>query len=62
MTAQTPSLRRYASSLVIAEHNGDTVVPLTFNTITAAKELGGEVTALVAGTDCAKVYNYALCP
>ena len=47
--------QRDASSLVIAEHDGESVVPLTYNTITAARELGGEVTALVAGPDCGKV-------
>ena len=46
---------REASSLVIAEHNGESVIPLTYNTITAARELGGDVTALVAGPDCGKV-------
>ncbi len=39
---------------MIAEHNGEAVIPLTYNTITAARQLG-EVTALVAGPDCAKV-------
>ena len=47
--------QRDASSLVIVEHNGESVVPLTYNTITAARELGGDVTALVAGPDCGKV-------
>lgn len=47
--------RRNGSSLVIAEHNGESVVPLTYNTISAARELGGDVTALVAGPDCGKV-------
>ena len=52
--------RRDASSLVIAEHNGKNVVPITYNTISAARELGGDVTALVAGPDCGKVVLY--CP
>ena len=40
---------------MIAEHNGESVIPLTYNSISAARELGGEVTALVAGPDCGKV-------
>ena len=40
---------------MIAEHDNDAVVPLTYNTISAAKELGGDVTVLVAGKDCTKV-------
>lgn len=54
---QASQLHRNASSLVIAEHNGETVIPLTYNTITAARQLG-EVTALVAGPDCAKVHTF----
>ncbi|XP_003386426.1 PREDICTED: probable electron transfer flavoprotein subunit alpha, mitochondrial [Amphimedon queenslandica] len=46
---------RLASSLVIAEHNGSDVVPLTYNSIGAAKQLGGDVTVLVAGKDCSNV-------
>jgi len=40
---------------VITEHDGDTVIPLTYNANTAAKQLGGEIAALVAGPDCTKV-------
>lgn len=47
---------RNAASLVIAEHNGETVTPITYNTIAAAREIGGDVTALVAGPDCSKVH------
>ena len=46
---------RDASSLVIAEHDSNAVIPLTYNTISAAKELGGDVTVLIAGKDCTKV-------
>lgn len=42
---------------MFADHNGDTVNPLTYNTITAAKQLGGDVTALVCGSDCSKVVS-----
>ncbi|KGL75305.1 hypothetical protein N309_03987, partial [Tinamus guttatus] len=48
-------LRRLQSTLVIAEHNNETLTPVTLNTITAAKRLGGEVSCLVAGTSCDKV-------
>ncbi|XP_069654003.1 electron transfer flavoprotein subunit alpha, mitochondrial isoform X3 [Haliaeetus albicilla] len=48
-------LRRFQSTLVIAEHNNETFTPITLNTITAAKRLGGEVSCLVAGTSCDKV-------
>lgn len=48
-------LRRFQSTLVIAEHNNETLTPITLNAITAAKRLGGEVSCLVAGTSCDKV-------
>ena len=39
--------------LVIAEHDGTQLKPGTTNTITAAGKLGGDVTVLVAGHQCA---------
>ncbi|XP_023789443.1 electron transfer flavoprotein subunit alpha, mitochondrial [Cyanistes caeruleus] len=48
-------LRRSQSTLVVAEHNNESLTPITLNTITAAKRLGGEVSCLVAGTSCDKV-------
>lgn len=47
--------QRCQSTLVVAEHNNDKLTPITLNTITAASKLGGEVSCLVAGTNCAKV-------
>jgi electron transfer flavoprotein alpha subunit len=41
------------SILVIAEHDGKQLKPGTANTITAATLLGGEVTVLIAGHQCA---------
>lgn len=41
--------------MVVAEHNNDKLTPITLNAITAAKKLGGDVSCLVAGTDCTKV-------
>ncbi|XP_060770825.1 electron transfer flavoprotein subunit alpha, mitochondrial [Neoarius graeffei] len=48
-------IQRFQSTLVVAEHNNDTLTPITLNAITAASKLGGEVSCLVAGTNCAKV-------
>ena len=48
-------LSRNASSLVLVEHNGESVTPITYNAISAAKQLGGDITALVAGDNCTKV-------
>lgn len=52
---QASRLCRNASTLVLADHNCESVGPATYNTITAAKQLGGDVTALVCGPDCSKV-------
>jgi len=49
------SSSRLQSTLVIAEHNNSELTPITLNAITAAKQLGGEVSCLVAGTQCANV-------
>ncbi|KAM9125275.1 electron transfer flavoprotein subunit alpha, mitochondrial isoform 1-T1 [Pangshura tecta] len=48
-------LQRFQSTLVIAEHTNESLTPITLNAITAAKRLGGEVSCLVAGTNCDKV-------
>ena len=42
------------SVLVIAEHDNAELKPATLNTVTAAKALG-DVTVLIAGSDCAAV-------
>ncbi|XP_078478855.1 LOW QUALITY PROTEIN: electron transfer flavoprotein subunit alpha, mitochondrial [Lampetra planeri] len=47
------ALRRLQSTLVIAEHSDAALAPITLNAITAATRLGGDVTCLVAGTNCA---------
>jgi len=48
-------LSRYQSTLVIAEHNNGALSPITLNAISAASKIGGEVSCLVAGSQCAKV-------
>ena len=51
---------RSASTLVIAEHDNKTVGPITLSAITAAKKLGGDISALVAGTSCGTVSHIML--
>nr|ACO09599.1 Electron transfer flavoprotein subunit alpha, mitochondrial precursor [Osmerus mordax] len=51
----TGLLQRFQSTLVVVEHNNDKLTPITLSAITAANKLGGEVSCLVAGTNCAKV-------
>jgi len=47
--------RRLQSTLVIAEHDNNQLTPITLNAITAAKQMGGEIACLVAGSQCANV-------
>jgi len=49
--------RRLQSTLVIAEHDNNQLTPITLNAITAAKQLGGEVSCLVAGSQCSSVVS-----
>lgn len=37
---------------MIAEHNNESLLPITSNAIAAAKKIGGDITVLVAGTKC----------
>ncbi|CAB0041735.1 unnamed protein product [Trichogramma brassicae] len=48
-------LQRLESTLVIAEHNNETLLPITQNALSAAKKIGGDITVLVAGTKCKPV-------
>ena len=48
---------RCASTLVIAEHDNSSLGPITLSAITAANKVGGDISALVAGTSCGKVSN-----
>ena len=47
------------SLLVLAEHNNTELNPATLNTITAASQIGGEISVLVAGSNCAGVAEAA---
>lgn len=46
------SIARNASSLIVVEHNDSELTAATLHSVTAAKQLGGDVTCLVAGTNC----------
>ncbi|XP_046435353.1 electron transfer flavoprotein subunit alpha, mitochondrial isoform X1 [Neodiprion fabricii] len=48
-------LQRYQSTLVIAEHNNEALSTITQNALTAARQIGGDITVLVAGTKCGPV-------
>src|SRR5690554_208427 len=47
------------SILVIAEHDNTALKSATLNTITAAAEIGGDITVLVAGANCGAVAEAA---
>ncbi|MBV1914814.1 MAG: FAD-binding protein [Pseudomonadales bacterium] len=47
------------SVLVLAEHDNSELKSATLNTVTAATEIGGDVTILVAGSDCGAVAEQA---
>ncbi|XP_076800297.1 electron transfer flavoprotein subunit alpha, mitochondrial-like [Clavelina lepadiformis] len=46
--------KRLQSTLVIAEQSDDALTPITLNAVTAASQLGGEVSCLLAGASCSK--------
>ena len=46
-------------SLFIAEHDNESLKPASLNTVTAAKEIEGEIEVLVAGKDCQNVADKA---
>ena len=39
------------NTLILLEHKSDAIVPATLNAITAAKKLGGNLTALIVGEE-----------
>lgn len=58
-TAQRVSRGRFASTLVIAEHNGETVTPSTLSCLTAASKIGGDVSVLISGKNIGNVASSA---
>jgi electron transfer flavoprotein alpha subunit len=54
--------QRFASSLVLVDHADGKVNPGVRNTITAAQQIGGDITALVAGGDDAVVNSVMAIP
>jgi len=48
-------LRRFQSTLIVAEHNNEKLNPATLHAVTAAKALGGDISCLVVGTSCGAV-------
>ena len=46
---------RNTSSLVLADHDNNVLNNSTLSVITSAKEIGGDVTVLVAGENCDNV-------
>lgn len=57
--ARSAQLRRFQSTLVLAEHSNEALNPITASAVTAAKRLGGDVTVLVAGTKVGPVAEAA---
>lgn len=50
---------RCLSSLVVAEHDGKSLTPGTFSTVTAAGKIGGDVDVLIMGQNCGDVAKKA---
>jgi len=51
--SSSSSSSRFASTLVLVDHNDEELNPATLNTITAARKIGADVTCLIAGTNVA---------
>ncbi|XP_055349094.1 electron transfer flavoprotein subunit alpha, mitochondrial-like [Paramacrobiotus metropolitanus] len=51
---RTPAFQRFASSLVIAAHNNERLLPITLNTISAAQDIGDDVSCIILGSKCSK--------
>jgi electron transfer flavoprotein alpha subunit len=47
------------SILIIAEHNNSELAPVTASVVTAAQQIGGDISVLVAGKDCDSVADTA---
>ncbi len=46
-------------TLVIAEHDNKTLKPATFNTLSAAVQIGGDIDLLIVGSNCQSVADMA---
>jgi len=47
------------STLILAEHDNQTLKPATLSAVTAARQMGGDIHIVVAGADCAAVATEA---
>ena len=47
------------STLILAEHDNQTLKPATLSAVTAAQQMGGDIHIVVAGADCAAVATEA---
>ena len=52
---QTGALRRLQSTLVVAEHADNKLNAATLSALTAAKQVGQDITCIVTGADCKQV-------
>jgi len=55
LSTQAILQRRLNGTLVVVEHNNESVVPITLNAIKAAEKIGNDITCLVCGTNCSNV-------
>lgn len=55
ISSPASQLYRCQSTLVVVEHNNETLNPVTLHAITAAKQVGGDVHCIVIGKSCAAV-------
>ena len=53
-------LRRLQSTLVVAEHADNKLSAATLSAVTAAKQVGQDVTCIVAGANCKQVRSCRL--
>jgi electron transfer flavoprotein alpha subunit len=56
---RTLTSSRAASTLVLADHDNSSLGLSTLNTISAAKQIGGDITVLVSGAECKGVADEA---
>ncbi|KAG1664856.1 Electron transfer flavoprotein subunit alpha, mitochondrial [Nymphon striatum] len=54
---QGPALQRFNSTLVVVDHNNNTLSPITLNAITAATKIGHEISCIVAGSNVGPVVD-----